>query len=244
MEIDFAVVYFGLTRSLNKVYKSHEEHIFNILEKNNLTYKKFMHTWTTNDGTQNVWEKRIDKKINTNDYMLINPDYYKIDNEDEFLKTVNINNYFYKHVWDEKGECNDGELMLQIVKNNLCALESQNRAANMIQSYYIKEKINFKYIILLRPDVEIINDLPLNQIILDDKTINLPNHSHWHGLNDQFAIMSYKNGIIYLKRIHGLIYFRKHHGRIVSEKYVKYVINKIMKLNVKEIDFKYTIIRP
>jgi len=241
-EVDFLIIYFGLTRSLSKVYKSHEDHIFKILENNNFTYKKCMHTWFTNDGTQNVWERVIDQKIDTNDYTLINPDYYKIDNEDEFIKTINMDNYFYQHVWDNIGNKYDGEWLPQLVKNYICMLESQKRAFDMIQPY-VEKGIKFKYIILLRPDIKIFNDLPLSQIILDHKTINLPNHSHWEGLNEQFAILSYENAITYLNRVNGLVEFRKHHGRIVAEKYVKYIINQ-MNLNVNEIDFKYGITRP
>ena len=36
MEFDFAILYWGLTRSTKKVYKSHINRIFNVLKKNNL----------------------------------------------------------------------------------------------------------------------------------------------------------------------------------------------------------------
>ena len=54
MQYDFAIVYFGLTRSTKKVYKSHIDNIFNQLKHYNLNYKTFMHTWKTNDNKQRV----------------------------------------------------------------------------------------------------------------------------------------------------------------------------------------------
>jgi hypothetical protein len=37
-EYDFAIIYFGMTRSVRKTYESHINHVFNVL-KNNLPYK-------------------------------------------------------------------------------------------------------------------------------------------------------------------------------------------------------------
>ena len=61
MEIDFAIVYFGLTRSIKKVYNSHFKHVFDILKKNNKNYKTFLHTWSLKDGIQNIWNDNISK---------------------------------------------------------------------------------------------------------------------------------------------------------------------------------------
>ena len=62
MELDFAIIYFGLTRSTKHVYKSHIERIFNVLKKHNLTYQTFMHTWQLKDDIQTVWEIQYHKK--------------------------------------------------------------------------------------------------------------------------------------------------------------------------------------
>ena len=51
--MDIAIVYFGLTRSIKKVYQSHIRHIYQVLDRNQITYKKFMHTWSMKDGIQN-----------------------------------------------------------------------------------------------------------------------------------------------------------------------------------------------
>jgi len=84
--------------------------------------------------------------------------------------------------------------------------------------------IKFRYILFIRPDITIHNHLPLHQIIYNK--INIPNHSHHEGLNDQVAIMNFEHACIYAKRINELSEFRKNNGRIVAEKYCKFFFKK------------------
>ena len=70
MDYDFAIIYFGMTRSTKKVYKSHINNVFNQLKNNKLTYKIFIHTWKTNNNKQKVWEKTIPIDIDYNEYKL------------------------------------------------------------------------------------------------------------------------------------------------------------------------------
>lgn len=236
MEYDFAIVYFGLTRSTKKVYDSHIKNVYNVLDKHNLTYKKFMHTWKTKDNTQRVWNKIIPQEIDYSEYKLLNPDFYKIDNQEDFITTVNIDDFYYKH------HANN-EWIPELIMNHICALESMKRSLEMVEDYMNNGNSQFKYIMFIRPDVICNNELPLHQIIPNEDKINIPNNSHYEGYNDRFAIMNYKNACFYGKRINELAEFRKRNGRIVSEKYVKFIINKY-NLKINEINFNFDIIRP
>lgn len=242
MEYDIAIIYFGLTRSIKKVYKSHLEYIYNHLDKNNITYKKFMHTWSLKDGIQNIWEDYIEQKIDYDEHKLLNLDFYEIDSEDEFIKSVNMDDYFYKDVWNTKGHSHEGEWLPKLVSNYVCMLESQKRAIKMVENFVSKGN-KFKLAMFIRPDIMIYDYFPIDKVIELNNYINIPNHSHHEGLNDQVAIFNYDNIKIYSSRIDDLALFRKNHGRIVAEKYVKFIVNKY-NLTVNEIDFKYQIIRP
>ena len=236
MELDFSIIYFGLTRSTKKVYKSHIDCIHNILNKNNLTYKIFIHTWKTKDDIQYVWEDKIPQKIDYDEYKLLNPDFYKIDDQEDFIENLDMDKFFYKNV------SRSSEWLPGLIKNHLCALESMKRGLEMVEDF-IKEGNKCKYIMFVRPDVLINNELPLSQILPNLDKINIPNIDHYEGYNDRFAITNYENAIIYGKRINEIADFRKTQGRIVSEKYVKFIINKY-NLQVNFIDFNFTIIRP
>jgi hypothetical protein len=236
--MDIAILYFGLTRSTKKVFYSHKYHITDILEKNNMTYKIFMHTWKTNDDTQNVLGNKIQQKIDYTEYKLLHPDIYKIDNQDDFLASIDISHYFYKDVLLAKGSNKDGEWNIDLIKNHLCALESMKRGLEMIPD-------TFRYVMFIRPDIMIFNELPIQQMLQQmlQHKISIPNNNHYEGLNDRFAMMNYKNALIYGKRIDELAEYRKSNGRIVSEKYVKFIVNKY-KIPVNLIDFNFNIIRP
>jgi hypothetical protein len=243
MNYDFAICYFGLTRSTKKIYQNHYENIFNILDKNNLKYEKFMHTWSTKNDTQRIWSDIITKKIDYNEYKLLNPDIYKIESQEEtFLNNINFNNFFYQEVYERVGNNKNGEWLPYLVLNHICALESMKRSLEMVEDN-MKKGNNYKYIMFIRPDLQFKNKLPIHHIINNINKISIPNFDHFEGYNDRFAIMNYSNACLYGKRINEIIEFRKNNGRIVSEKYVKFIINKY-KIPVNLIDFNFDIIRP
>lgn len=244
MEYDFAIIYFGLTRSLSKTFNSHIQHIFHVMDKNKLTYKKFMHTWKMKDGVQNIWDKIIPDKINYSDYKLLNPDYYRIDDEYEFLSTVNMDDYTYN---DESiiNDNTDYKIWMstsKLLSNYICMLESQKRGFQMVTNC-VEKGDTFKYIVFMRPDITIYNDLPVDDFFRNYNAIYIPNHEHWHGINDQVAIMNYEHGNIYGKRIDELAEYRGLFGIIIPEKYCKYILLKYC-MNIHIIDFKYIITRP
>lgn len=242
MEYDFGIIYFGLTRSTKKVYDTHINNVFNVLKRNNLTYKTFLHTWKTNDNKQNVWLKTIDNEIDYEEYKLLEPDFYKRDNQDEFLGSIDMNNYFYKDVWDMIGDNPSGEWWYELIRNHLCALESKKRGLEMLEDEMNKGN-KFKFIMFIRPDVRIYNELPLENILNSNHKISIPSNEHNEGYNDRFAITNYDNAVLYGKRINEIIEFRKNHGRIVSEKYVKFIIDKY-NIPVNFIDFNFVFVRP
>lgn len=237
MDIDFAIVYFGLTRSTQKVYKSHLNHIYNVLQQNKLSYHVFMHTWKTENNKQMVWGEYSSKDINYDEYKLLNPDFYKIESQDDYIHSIDMNHYFYKEIWDKHGHCNHGEWLPCLIRNHICALTSMKRGLEMVE----EQPNKYKYVMFVRPDSNITNDFPLHQLV--QTSVNIPNFDHYEGFNDRFAVMNYENSIIYGKRIDELSEFRKTNGRIVSEKYVKFIIQKY-KLPVNFIQFHFDLVRP
>ena len=242
MEYDFAIIYFGLTRSVIKTHETHKKNVFDILQKKNITYKSFMHTWSTKDGTQNVWEETIPQKIDYSEYKLLSPDFYKIDDEDEFLESVNMDMYFYKDVWEKIGHSGNGEWLPRLVSNYICMLESQKRGFDMVKENSLKGD-TFKFIMFIRPDITIHNELPIESILANPDKIHIPNHCHCEGLNDQCTIMKYEYAHIFGNRISELAEFRRTQGRIVAEKYCKFIIYKY-NIPVNELDFQFSITRP
>ncbi len=234
-----AVCYWGLTRSTKKVYKTHNEHLFQQLEKHNIHYDVYMHTWRI-QGKQFINNHTTEIPVDYNEYKLLNPTFYRIDNQEDFTSAMDFSLYFYQHVWDEQGHCMHGEWPPQLILNHLCALESQKRVTEMV----LENGQMYDFIIYVRPDVCINTPLDIQSVLdLKEGEIIIPNFAHYEGYNDRFAIVALQTAPIYGKRIDSIAEFRATQGRIVSEKYVKYICDK-NNLKVKFIDFHFDIVRP
>jgi len=244
MEIDYAIVYFGLTRTTKRVYKSHINHVFNILKTNHKKYITFLNTWALKDGIQNVWNDTISQKIDYEEYKFLNPDFYEINNQEEFLNDIDMTQFFNKENWEAKGDTdNGGDWWPKMVSNHLCGIESQKRGIQMVKNYINSSGNTVKHVIFIRPDIEIYDDLPINTFVLDNETINLPNKDHHEGLNNRFAVTSWNNACIYANRAEDYVEFKKIRYRITAERLIKYIVDKYS-MKVNEIQFNFDIIRP
>jgi hypothetical protein len=233
-----AICYWGMTRSTKLVYKSHFLNFFYLLKYNNIDYKVFMHTWKVENDVNIIWEKASNIPIDYQEYTLLQPHYYKIDEQKLFTDKINFNDYFNKELYDKYGGDTHHEWRPQLIMNHLCALESQKRVYKMVND----SSEEFDFIIFIRPDVMITNNFDVN-ILNADFDIIIPGYDHHEGYNDRFAILPFNTASNYACRIDEIIDFRKNYGRIVSEKYVKFIINKYYN-KLKFIDFIMTIIRP
>ncbi len=237
-----AICYFGMTRSTRYVYKSHYDYIFNVLEKYNISFDIYLHTWKTKNQLQRIWEKEIPIRIVDDEYKLLKPNKYKIDFQETYLDRIDFNKYFYKDVYDTIGHNIKGEWLPRLVKNHICALESQKRVLQLVTS----SNTRYDYIMFVRPDVLIETKIPIKTVVskLDTvpNAIIIPNFAHNEGYNDRFAIMNYKYANLYANRGDNIISYRKKHGRIVSEKYTKFICDQYFKPFF--IKFNFNIIRP
>lgn len=235
--VKIAICYWGMTRTTKLIYESHYTYLYNILKKNNIEYNIFMHTWKTNHNKILIWGEYSTEDIDYNEYKLLNPDYYLIENQEDFLEKINFSDYFNEDLYNKYGD-SPYEWRPYLVRNHLCALESQKRVYNMV----INTNINYDYIMYIRPDVMIYNEFDINWIKNDFDFITL-NYRHYAGLCDIFAILPLYAAEWYSVRINEIANYRKNNGRIVSEEYCKFIVNKYYN-NIGYINFEMKIIRP
>lgn len=243
--VKVAICYFGLTRSTRHVYQSHLTNLFDVLTKNGIEYDTFMHTWKTKYNI--VWDKLYKQPIDYDEYKLLKPTHYQIDDQDDFTKTIdsNFHLYYYQHVMSTVGHGPQGEWIPMLIRNHLCALESQKRVLKMVTDTGNK----YDAVIFIRPDALLLNNIDTSMILSlgeNDIVIVTPqslDSALWEGLNDQFCIGHPKTIDKYANRIDEVAQFRKTQGRIVSEKYVKFIVEKY-KYNLKFINFRFTLVRP
>jgi hypothetical protein len=233
-----AICYWGMTRSTKFVYKSHIENLYNVLKENNIDFDTYMHTWETQNNVNIIWENVCNEPVDYEEYKLLNLNFYNIEKQYEFLNTINFENYFDKSLYDIYGGDTPHEWRPQLIRNHLCALESQKRVYKLV----LNSNKQYDFIIYIRPDVLVLNKFDIN-CLKQDFDIIIPDNDHHEGLNDRFAILPFNNSEKYSTRIDEIIEFRRNNGRIVSEKYVKFIVNKYYP-NVKFLNFIMKIIRP
>lgn len=95
--VDFAVCYFGLTRTARITYVTHQENILKPLRESGLSFDVFMHTWLVEDGhdaLKGMPSQELD------DYMLFDVTHYAIDEQAPFRDWLDQNLYLF---WNETG---------------------------------------------------------------------------------------------------------------------------------------------
>ena len=182
-----ALVFWGLTRSLNETYPNIKEKILDHLKISKIDYKIFLHTYYFKGGYTDKRTGEMNIELDFDEYKILNPDYYKIDNQDEIKKEININEYKkYRYSYEDK-----------TIENLICALYSQMRATELIE----KSGYKFDYIWYLRPDVIFNNSLPIRWLKwVNDNRFLVPNFASSGGINDRMAILKHDQAMIYGKR--------------------------------------------
>jgi hypothetical protein len=239
-----AICYWGMTRSIRIIHNAHKNQIFDIFKNNQVEYDVYMHTWKT---AQNFiwgvdWTTTKNIPNDYNEYRLLNPSYYEIDEQDDFLNTVNFSDYFKQELYDTYGDHPDYEWRPELIRNMICALESQKRVTQMC----IDSQKKYDFVLYIRPDVDIYTPFLLEWFdLVKTGEIALTNETyrHFEGYNDKFALMRFDDCKLYAHRLDWLKSYRDTKGRIVAEKYLKYIIEKNFS-NIHFVNMTVRLIRP
>lgn len=212
-----AVCYWGLPRSIPLILDTQTKYVYDVLKQHGVEWDVYVHLWLTSENK--VWETQLQTGLDYGSMVLLRPTAYQLDVQTEFLDKLDMKKYYYEH---EKEQ----EWNYELIKNHLCALESQKRCVNLC----LQQNKSYDAVVFLRPDALVQSPIPILEILDTLKShpnaIVLPTNNHYEGYNDRFAVMRLNHALHYSHRINAIAEFRQHHGRIVSEKYVKYVVEQ------------------
>ena len=230
MKDNIAICFYGLTRSLKYTYKSIKKKIIDLLENNDYQITIYLHTY----DLKILNNDRSDEKeclLDINEYKLLNPDIYKITNQNDFDKMIDINKYLnHGDPWDGQEKKSHASL-----KNILRQWNSLQEVTKLWESSLEKHKC----IIYLRPDLFYINKINLENISLclnskqDKPLVFIPGWAGYGGHNDRFAYGNSSAMKIYGNRIQNAAHFSLNRN-LHSEQFLKYVLRK-NKVSVKYI---------
>ena len=232
-----AFCFWGLTRSLKYTIDSIKENIFNVFDEKGIDYDIFLHTYFFKGLYNNKQSNESNVSLNFEEYKLLNPKYFKIDNQDEVIKKINFSLF-------ETPKKKKIALPRSSHTNFILAMYSKLQIVNIIN----ESKNRYDYIIYLRPDVKFQNKFNLRWFSLSHgKKMLIPNFAHNNGYNDRFFVGNHDQALVY-----GSAYNYLHeYSRTIQlkpEAFIKYVIQKKCKLNKKRsfvrfINFRFKRIR-
>lgn len=215
--VKIAVCYWGIPRSIRGVIASHREKVFDELDKHGIQYDVYAHFWKTEQNR--VWESVMDVPLDYDAVELLGARRVQIDPQAEFWDTIHFPDYYYEHE-------RDNEWNPLLLRNHLCALESQKRCVNLC----VAANVTYDYVMFLRPDALVETTFPVAEVFwqasIHGNEIILPTNNHYEGLNDRFAVVRFEHVLWYSHRVNRIKEFRAKYGRIVSEKYVKHVVDE------------------
>jgi hypothetical protein len=224
-----ALCFYGLCRSTNYTIDSINKYIFDALKELNFIYDIYLHTYKVTTPYTNIRNSEENIMLNNDLYKLLNPNIYKIDDQDDIKKTIDFAKYRSKgDPWSNNFKSLD---------NLILGLNSLNEVTQLWKA----SNKTYDYIIYLRPDVKFLSPLKLSFFLdLNNTNIALPNF-HEYPINDRFTIGKPNVMILYGERyLHAFEYSLI--NELHAETYLKYILDK-NKIDIIKINFKFNRIR-
>ena len=178
-----AILFFGLTRTLEKTKDSLKKNLFNVLSDNLIHYDIFIHTYKIFGDYNNMWSRENTDNYNNEDVeTLLNPKHFIFDNQETIVNSIDFNEY-YKQLgnWTELSE----EMTKYLIKNMCLALYSKKQ----ITLLFDKNINDYDYAIIIRPDTQLHTKLDINYFNeLNKNNIIVPEKDWFTGCNDRMCI--------------------------------------------------------
>jgi hypothetical protein len=225
-----AIIFFGLTRSLNKTIDSIKKHLFEILSMNSIDYDIFIHHYKIFGSYENIWSKeKTLNYVNEDIQSLLNPKYELFDVQQDTIDIINFDEY-YKKLGNWTGMSTT--LTKLLIRNMCLALYSKKKITSLFESY----KDDYDYAIIMRPDLSLKSDINIEWFNeLNEQNIIIPSCDGFRGCNDRFCIGT-PNIVTYYGSLFDELKEYSRKKSIISERYLMDMLNKknimIIKKNI------------
>lgn len=192
MSKSFAVLFYGLARSLKWTHESIEERLLSKLPG---SYKVFFHTYTMKE-LHNPRAAEYHLTLDSSDIFLLKTTRLLIENQDEVDKHLPFETFrAFGQPWPK-----------QKIWNSLDNVSRQFYSLAQVWSLYEthcrETGETFDYVVVARPDVEYLTDFtPADLRMIDERRYLIPRF-HWYngGVNDRFFIGKPNLAALYCNR--------------------------------------------
>lgn len=190
-----AIIFFGLTRTLEKTIDSIKTNLLTQLNENLIEYDIFIHTYKINGPYRNMWSGEYVSDYKNEDVeKLLNPKYFIFDDQETITNNIIFNEYYTKlGNWTGMTP----EMTKYLIKNMCLALYSKKQITLLFEEH----KDEYDYAILIRPDMKIDTKIDIQHFNeLNNNNIIVPSKDWFHGCNDRFCI-GVPNVILYCGKL-------------------------------------------
>jgi len=209
-----AICFFGLTRSLKYTLESIKKYIFNPLDRNNIKYDIFLHTYYFDGLYNNKWGKESNIKLDFDEYKLLNPKYFKIDNQDEIKKTIDFSKFNYPGNRPR-------HYTFETHRNGILGLYSMKQVTLLIE----ESKNKYDFIWFVRPDCKYLRPFSVRWFRLTKGIKYLtPHFGKSGGYNNRMILGNYNQGMILGKAIDYLEEYTNKY-KYIAEPFIKWLVH-------------------
>lgn len=231
-----AIIFWGLTRGLEHTLPNIKKKLFTELEKNNIDYDIFIHSWYFEGEYINHYHNYKIKNLTFDEYKLLN---YKVsiyENQDNEKKKINFNKYF-----NQKDPYNTN---YKTIENYIMSLISQKK----IIEEFDKVKDNYDFVIFQRPDqiyvdkfkIKYFNlvkndNIVISRIKSNEKNIYNKKKKNFQKICNRWCLANPKNSIIYGNILDYLLEYSINYP-IIAERFLYWLFQFKLK---KKINFAF-----
>lgn len=242
-----AICIWGLLRSLKHTVTSFEKHIIAVLDRFEVSYDIYVHTYNISGSYQSARNHEKSVTLNVSEWQLLKPNYIFVENQEDFDSRINY------VLFETQGDPWHNDF--SSFRNHMRALNSLYHVTQAVESMHQKEP--YDAVVFLRPDVRFITDLPIqllyNPQIMSAYDMFLPDfHRSCQGneYNDRMALGKVFSALSYGKKFETAFVYSLSH-KLHAEKITFYQLSRAQKFNgsvtpptrVAEIPFRFQRIR-
>lgn len=231
-----AIVFFGLTRTLNTTVDSIRCNLLNVLSESKIEYDIFIHTYKIHGKYENWWSREfVDNYVNEDVEQLLNPKYFIFDNQDEIIEKINFDEYYSNlGSWSHNMS---SDLTKYLIRNMVLALYSKKRITELLKMH----QENYEHVIFVRPDTLFLDKVCIDLNTVTNNNVIIPEIEWYSGCNDRFAICTMAVALYYGFLFDHLLEYSKHTS-IISEKYLLDMLT-IKKIEIVPQNINYRTLR-
>lgn len=218
-----AILFFGLTRSLDRTIHSIRENILSPLTEKSIDYDIFVHSNVINGPYDNMYSnEHTDNYVHADIEKLLEPKYYIRDNQEDVINSINFEEY-YTNLGNWTGM--SPEFTRYLIKNMCLALYSKKQITLLFE----KHKDEYDYAIIARPDVRFNNKLNTDIFnMLHENNIIIPEKDWFAGCNDRFCVGK-PDVVLYYGKLFDDLKEYSERIPIISE---RYLLHKLQEKNI------------